>query len=89
MYGLKFTILSILKKLESFDLYLISNIEKSVGLMTINYLAKVEDYRSAGRLYLSGMVEMVTVVGGWQQNCWQDLVEVKEDRLLILLLVSH
>lgn len=64
MYGLKFTILSILKKLESFDLYLISNIEKSVGLMTINYLAKVEDYRSAGRLYLSGMVEMVTVVGG-------------------------
>lgn len=57
--------------------------------MTINYLAKVEDYPSTGRLYLSRMVEMVTVVGGWQQNCWQDLVEVKEDRLLFQLLVSH
>lgn len=62
MYGLEFTVLSILKKLESFDLYLISNIEKSVGLVTINYLAKVEDYPSTGYLYLSGMVEMVVVV---------------------------
>ena len=50
------------KKLESFDLYLISNIDKSVGLVTINYLAKVEDYPSAGYLCLSGMVEMVVVV---------------------------
>lgn len=64
MYGLKFTILSILKKLESFDLYLLSNIEKSVGLVTVNYLAKVEDYPSTGRLYLIGMVEMVALVGG-------------------------
>lgn len=67
----------------------ISNIEKSVGLVTVNYLAKVDDYPSPGRLYLSGMVEMVAVVGGWRQNCWQDLVDVKEDRILFLLLVSH